>query len=256
MNEHPRYKKQPRTPDGFIYGIHPVIEAINSGKEIEKVYIQNTLRSDHAAEVLVLCKTHDIPFVKVPIEKLNQFTRANHQGVAAITSPIEYTDIEQLLPKLYEEGRTPFVLVLDRITDVRNFGAIARTAECSGVDAIVIPAKGGAAVNGDAMKTSAGALSKIAICRVNNLARTIDFLQKSGLQIVACTEKTETPLYKAKMAGPVAVVMGSEEDGISDQILKQAAIKVKIPMMGEIGSLNVSVATGVICYEIVRQRGN
>jgi len=255
MNEHPIYKKQPRTPEGLIYGIRPVMEAIAAGKQIEKVYVLTTLASSQSAELLMLCKDHEIPFLKVPLEKLNQFTRANHQGVVATASPIEYTDIEAVIPKLYEDGETPFVLILDRITDVRNFGAIARSAECSGVHAIIIPAKGGAAVNADAMKTSAGALNKIAVCRVDSLMRTVDFLQKSGLQIVACTEKTDTPYYKSKMTGPVAIIMGSEEDGIAENLLKQAALKVSIPMIGEIGSLNVSVAAGIICYEVVRQRG-
>lgn len=254
MNDRKEHFVKRRSPDGLIYGIHPVMEAVKSGKVIEKAFLQSNLRGEQSDELLMLFKEHNVPFVKVPIEKLNQFTRANHQGVIVIASPIEFVDIEAVIPHLYEQGKVPFILVLDRITDVRNFGAIARTAECCGVDAIVIPSKGGAPVSADAMKTSAGALNSIPVCRENNLFRAVDYLKKSGLQIVACTEKTNTGLFQAKIDGPVAVVMGSEEDGISEQLLKIADAKVKIPMMGEIGSLNVSVAAGIVCYEVVRQR--
>jgi 23S rRNA (guanosine2251-2'-O)-methyltransferase len=252
--DRPQYPKRRSAPEGMIYGIHPVIEALKSGKIIEKAFVQGSLKGEQSDELFRLFKDHNIPYSKVPIEKLNQFTRANHQGIVAFTSPIEFNDIEDIIPKLYEEGKVPFILVLDRITDVRNFGAMARTAECCGIDAIVIPLKGGAPVSADAMKTSAGALNNIPVCRANNLFMVADYLKKSGLQIIACTEKTDTMLFNAKIEGPVAIIMGSEEDGISEQLLKIADHKVKIPMSGDIGSLNVSVAMGVVCYEVVRQR--
>lgn len=248
------FNNRPKKPEGLLFGIRPVIEAIKAGKEIEKVFLLKELRSTQFAGLYELLQERNIPFVRVPEEKLLSFTNGNHQGVVAIASPIEYQDIEQIIPFLYEEGKTPFILVLDRITDVRNFGAIARTAECCGVDAIVIPHKGGAGVTPDAMKTSAGALSKIAVCREMNLNRTVDFLRKSGLKIAACTEKADQNLYQADLTGPLAIIMGSEEDGIDNQILKLADVKARIPLAGEIESLNVSVATGVICYEALRQR--
>lgn len=256
MNERRPHFKKPKNqePDGLLYGIHPVTEAILAGKTIEKAYLQSNLRGEHSSELLVLFKKHNVPFQYVPVEKLNSFTRSNHQGVVAMASPIEYADIEAIIPKLFEEAKQPFILILDRITDVRNFGAIARTAECCGVHAIIVPDRGGAPASADAMKTSAGALNRLPVCRLRSLSSAVEYLKESGLQIVACTEKTDDSLYQTKATGPVAVIMGSEEDGISEYLLKLADSRVKIPMMGDIGSLNVSVAAGVICYEIVRQR--
>jgi 23S rRNA (guanosine2251-2'-O)-methyltransferase len=203
-----------------------------------------------------LLKKNGIYFQYVPIEKLNRLTSKNHQGVVGYISSIEYHKIEQVLPAVFEAGKMPLVLILDRITDVRNFGAIARTAECSGVDAIVIPARGAAQINADAIKTSTGALHKIPVCKEENLKDVIDYLRESGLQVIACTEKSSEYYYQQDMTLPVAIIMGSEEDGISGEYLKRADAAVKIPLMGEIGSLNVSVATGIILYEAVRQRMN
>lgn len=246
-----------RTKDDLqiVYGIRAVSEAITSGKEIDRLFIQEGLQSGLFNELRTVCREHNVLFTMVPVYKLNKLAPGkNHQGAVAYLSTITYHNIETLLPTIFEEGKMPLVLVLDRITDVRNFGAIARSAECAGVDAIVIPTRGAAQVNGDAIKTSAGALHKIPVCREDNLKNTIEFLKNSGLSIIACTEKGSEPLYNVDMKGPCAVIMGSEEDGISNEYLKRADKRVMIPMQGEISSLNVSVATGIILFEILRQR--
>ena len=191
---------------------------------------------------------------KVPVEKLNRFTRKNHQGVVAFVSPIDFVKLHHIVANSYEGGFAPLVLVLDRITDVRNFGAICRTAECAGVNGIVIPSKGGAMINSDAVKTSAGALNYLSICKEDNLIASVQYLKDSGFQVVACTEKTDDLVYSAEMDIPTAIVMGSEEDGISQELLNLADQQVKIPLSGNIDSLNVSVAAGIVLYECVRQR--
>lgn len=238
----------------MVYGIRPVIEAIDSGKEAEKVLIQKGTRSETFAELMKLIKDRGIPYQFVPIEKLNRLTRKNHQGVVAFISPVVFYQIEDILPGLYEQGKTPFILVLDKITDVRNFGAILRTAECTGVDAVVIPSKNSAQLNSGTVKSSAGAIFKLPICRSDNLKLTLDFLQQSGLRLIAATEKAEGLFYGADLSGPIALIMGSEGEGISAEYLKKADLEVKIPLLGEIESLNVSVAAGVLLYEAVRQR--
>ncbi|HHZ64129.1 MAG TPA: 23S rRNA (guanosine(2251)-2'-O)-methyltransferase RlmB [Flavobacteriales bacterium] len=240
--------------DQLIFGIRPVIEALNSGKEIERIFVQKGLQGENAQSLLQLLKQRRISYQLVPIEKLNRVTRKNHQGVVCLMSPITYSTVEDVLPFVYEKGETPFILILDGITDVRNFGAITRTAECAGVHAIVIPEKGGAQINSDAIKTSAGALHKIPICRVQSLVKAIEFLKSSGLKIVACTEKGNKEIHYLKYNDPVALVMGSEKDGISDACLRIADEIASIPIKGEIGSLNVSVATGIALYEVLRQR--
>lgn len=240
--------------DKIVFGLRPVIEAIREGKEIERLYLQNGLTGETSGELRALIREFNISFQYVPVEKLNRLTRKNHQGVVAMISQISYQPIEQLVPSLFESGKPPLILVLDRITDVRNFGAIARTAECSGVDAILVPEKGSAQVNGDAIKASAGALHKIPVCRSANLKKSLEFLKESGLQVVACTEKTDQPVYSADLTLPTVVIMGSEEDGISPEYLKFCDKKVMIPLLGDIGSLNVSVAAGIILYESLRQR--
>jgi 23S rRNA (guanosine2251-2'-O)-methyltransferase len=240
--------------ESFLYGTRPVIEAIKAGKEIDKVFVQKGLRGDVYQELMDLIKEYNVPFQYVPIEKLNKLTMKNHQGVACFVSIISYTPIENIIPMVFEKGETPLVLILDRITDVRNFGAIARTAECAGVDAIIIPSRGGAQINSDAIKTSAGALNNIPVCRSENLKQTIDYLRKSGLQIIAATEKAGDYHFKIDYTPPTAIIMGSEEDGISPEYLRLADYKVSIPIIGEIESLNVSVACGVLIYEAVKQR--
>ena len=240
--------------NNMIFGVHPVLELIRSQKEIEKVFIQAGARSMEITEIANTCRKNGVPVQYVPIEKMNHLTRKNHQGVIAFICPIEYQPLEKVIPAVFEEGKDPFVLMLDRVTDVRNFGAIARTAYAAGVDAIVIPAKGSALINGDAMKTSAGALSLINVCRVENMKDAIDFLQASGLRVVGFTEKAKESLWKSDLTGPLCVMMGSEEDGISPAYLKRLDAHLMIPMPGDIDSLNVSVATGVVCFEVVRQR--
>lgn len=240
--------------EGFLYGTRPVIEAIKAGKEIDKVFLQKGLRGEGFSELMELISEYDVPFQYVPVEKMNKLTMKNHQGVACFVSIISYTQIENLIPMIYEKGETPLILILDRITDVRNFGAIARTAECAGVDAIIIPSRGGAQINSDALKTSAGALNHIPVCRSENLKHTIDFLKKSGLQIIAATEKAGDYHFKIDYNPPTAIIMGSEEDGISPEYLKLADFQVSIPIIGKIESLNVSVACGVLIYEAIKQR--
>jgi 23S rRNA (guanosine2251-2'-O)-methyltransferase len=221
---------------------------------MERIFIQQGLNNPLINELKTLLKKNEIIYQAVPVEKLNRLTRSNHQGVVSYISEVIYYKIDDLVPQIFEEGRTPLLLILDRITDVRNFGAIARTAECAGVDAIVIPAKGAAQINSDAVKTSAGALHRIKVCRENNLKDVIEFLKQSGITIIGCTEKTEDIIYSIDSSLPLAIIMGSEEDGISGEYLKRCDMKVKIPMSGKISSLNVSVATGIILYEVMRQR--
>ncbi|WP_374164261.1 23S rRNA (guanosine(2251)-2'-O)-methyltransferase RlmB [Arcticibacter sp. MXS-1] len=253
MNTNP--DRNTRENNQMIFGIRAVIEAVKSGRDIEAVYVQRGLTGGLFLELRAVLKDKQINYQQVPVEKLNRITRKNHQGVIGVISPITYQSIESIIPDIYERGETPLILLLDGITDVRNLGAIARTAECAGVHAIVVPVKGSAQVNSDAVKTSAGALFKIPVCRHESLLKVTRFLRESGLQIVACTEKTNDYLYKVDYTGPTAVVMGSEEDGISSEIIRSADHLAKIPMNGEIASLNVSVSAGIILYEAVRQRG-
>jgi len=240
--------------DKMIYGVRPVIEALQAGKEIEKVLVVTGLRSELFPEMRKLLNEKDIPMQYVPMEKLNRVTRQNHQGVIAFVSPIVYEDYEQIIPALFDIGRNPLVLILDRITDVRNFGAIARTAECAGVDAIIVPSRGSALMGADAVKTSAGALFKIPVCRSVNLKDTIDYIKACGLQIVAATEKATDYHFQIDLTLPTAIMLGSEEDGVSPEYLKRCDQQVRIPMVGEIESLNVSVAAGIILFEAVKQR--
>jgi 23S rRNA (guanosine2251-2'-O)-methyltransferase len=245
---------QESNSDNFIYGIRPVMEAIHAGKEIEKIFITRGAKGDLMQELKQLLRENKILYTEVPVEKLNRLTRKNHQDVVCYLSSISYQSIEDIIPFVFEKGEIPLILVLDRITDVRNFGAIARTAECAGVHAIVIPAKGAAQINSDAVKTSAGALNSIPVCREKNLRSTLEYLRASGLQLIAATEKTSDLVYSADYTSPSAVILGSEEDGISSDLLKLADKKIKIPLFGTIESLNVSVACGVVLYEAIRQR--
>jgi 23S rRNA (guanosine2251-2'-O)-methyltransferase len=240
--------------NNLIFGTRAVIEALNAGKDIEKILVQKGLSNELYSQLRQALKGQTVPIQFVPPEKLKRITDKNHQGVVAYLTEITYYDAEELLANVFEKGRIPLVLVLDRITDVRNFGAIARGAECAGVDFIIIPSRGAAQINGDAIKTSAGALHRLKVCREDNLKTTLEFLKESGLQIVACHEKTENLIYAADFTKPTAVIMGSEEDGISNEYLKRSDMQVKIPMAGQIASLNVSVATGIVLFEAVKQR--
>ncbi len=240
--------------DNLIFGTRAVIEAVNAGKEIDKIIIQKGLSNQLYSELRKAIKDLDIPIQIVPPEKINRITSKNHQGVLAFIAQVTYYEVEDLLATVFEKGKTPLVLILDRVTDVRNFGAIARSADCSGVDFIVIPSRGAAQINADAVKTSAGALNRMKVCRVDNLKSTIDYLKEYGLQIVSCHEKTESYYFNSDLTKPTAIIMGSEENGISNEYLKRSDIQVKIPMVGNIASLNVSVAAGIILFEAVRQR--
>jgi 23S rRNA (guanosine2251-2'-O)-methyltransferase len=237
----------------MIYGTRAVIEAINAGKEIEKIMIQTGLTNDLVRELINKAKHHNLPVAFVPQEKLKRLSSRNHQGVICLLSAVSFGSLENIIHKCFAEGRDPFVVILDRVTDVRNFGAIARTAECAGADALVIAEKGSAPVTSDAMKTSAGALNHIPVCREKDLKKTLEALRNSGIRVVACTEKAKTTLYDATLKGPLAIILGSEEDGISDNLLRDADELVKIPMHGKIGSLNVSVAAGIAIFESIRQ---
>ena len=250
-----KYKSLPKINNNdLIFGIRSVIEAIDAGKEIDKILIKKGLQSDLLKELLELIKLHKLPAQFVPIEKIDRISKKNHQGVLAFISPVTYQQIEDIIPLLFEEGKVPFVLILDGITDVRNFGAIARTAECSGIHAIIIPNKGAAQVNADAIKTSAGALHKIPICRVESLYKTSEFLQKSGLKLVGASEHASSNYYEKSFSEPLAIVMGAEDNGLSTDMLKRCDELVKIPLLGEIESLNVSVAAGILLFEAVKQR--
>lgn len=238
----------------MIFGIRAVIEAIEAGKEIDKIIIRRELQGELSKELFALLKSHNIATQRVPVERLDRFTRKNHQGVIAFLSAITYEKIEDIIPFLYEKGKDPFILVLDGITDVRNFGAIARTCEVAGVDAIVIPAKGSVTVNADAVKTSAGALLKIPVCKEPSLTGAIQFLKSSGIKVIAASERGAQMYTNVDCKGPLAIIMGAEDTGISNDNLRIADELVKIPQFGTIGSLNVSVAAGVLIYEAIRQK--
>ena len=238
----------------YIFGIRPIIEAIESGKTIDKLFIQKGLHNDLFSILWKIVRLKRINYKHVPIEKINRLTKKNHQGVFAFISPIDFFKIEDIIPEIYESGKNPIIIILDKITDVRNFGAISRTAECAGVDAILLPEKNSAAINADAMKTSAGALMKIPICRTWNLKQSITFLKQSGLQIIGCSEKANQDMYEIDFHKPTAIIIGSEEDGISDEYLKLCDRRSRIKTFGKISSLNASVAAGIIIYEAIRQR--
>ncbi len=240
--------------ENLIFGTRAVIEALDAGKDIEKIYIQKGLSNELYHQLRKALHGNAVPIQIVPAEKLKRITDKNHQGVVAYLTEITYYSAEELLANVFEKGKIPLLLILDRITDVRNFGAIARGAECAGVDFIIIPSRGAALINGDAIKTSAGALHRLKVCREDNLKNTIEYLKEAGLQIIACHEKTDKLIYDADFTKPTAVIMGSEENGISNEYLKRSDEQVKIPMIGKIASLNVSVATGIVLFEAVKQR--
>ena len=237
-----------------IYGIRTILEAIDSGKTVDKIFMQKGLQGSLIKELLYVVKKEGINFSYVPVEKLNRLTKQNHQGVVATISPIEFQNLENLVISVQESGENPLFLILDQLSDVRNFGAIIRTAECTGVHGIIIQKKGGAPVNADTIKTSAGAVFKIPICKVDHIRDAIFYLQSSGVQIVAATEKAKNSIYDLTLDIPLAIVMGSEGKGVSNAVLKSSDHLAKLPMHGEIASLNVSVACGAILYEVVRQR--
>ncbi|WP_034043272.1 23S rRNA (guanosine(2251)-2'-O)-methyltransferase RlmB [Wocania ichthyoenteri] len=237
-----------------IFGIRAVIEAVNAGKNVDKVFLQKGLKGELFSELESLLNRKSINKSYVPVEKLNRLTNKNHQGVVAQISPIEFHDMEELVLKVMESRKTPLFLLLDQLSDVRNFGAIIRTAECTGVDGIIIQKKGGAPVNGDTIKTSAGAVFKIPICKVDHIKDAVFYMQASGIKVIAATEKTQDTLYDVSFTEPCAIIMGSEGRGINPSTLKVVDAKAKLPILGDIESLNVSVACGAFLYEAVRQR--
>ncbi|MBR5745304.1 MAG: 23S rRNA (guanosine(2251)-2'-O)-methyltransferase RlmB [Muribaculaceae bacterium] len=239
----------------YIFGIRAVIEAIESGRDIDKVFIRKDLQGGELlAELFDAIRRYGIVNQRVPVEKINKITRKNHQGVVAILSAVTYHSLDNLVLQIYEDGLVPFLILLDGITDVRNFGAIARTAECVGADAIVIPERGSVSVGGDAVKTSAGALNHLPVCRCRSIFSAVRYLKDNGYKVVAASEKADMAYTDADYTGPVAIVMGAEDVGISTDVLRECDTWVAIPQFGKIGSLNVSVAAGVMMYEVVRQR--
>ena len=243
-----------KDPD-FVFGLRPVIEAIKAGKQIDRLLVKKGLKGDLYYELISEVRSAGISYQAVPAERLDRITRKNHQGVIAWLSAIEFQSIENILPSIYEMGKDPLILILDGVSDVRNFGAIARSAECMGVDAIIIPEKRSARINADAIKTSAGALNNIAIVRASSIMKALEFLKQSGLKIIAASEKSDTSLDKEKLSGPLALIMGSEDKGIGRELLSEADLHITIPASGKTASLNVSVAAGIVLYEINRQRG-
>lgn len=238
----------------MIFGIRAVIEAVEAGKDIDKILVKKDLQSDLAQELFAAVRGRNIVVQKVPVEKINRMSRKNHQGVLAFISAITYQHLDDIVPGLYEEGKNPFIILLDGITDVRNFGAIARTCECAGVNAIVIPERGSVSVNADAVKTSAGALLHLPVCRESSVFEAVRFLKNSGFRIIAASEKAVVNYTNINYTVPVAIVMGAEDTGVSKEVLRLCDDMVALPQMGVIGSLNVSVAAGVMMYEVVRQR--
>lgn len=238
----------------LVFGIHPILEGLQSGKNFDKILILNSLRSDQAKDIMAIARERGISLNKVPQQKLDRVTRKNHQGVIGFIAPIEFQDIEDIIPELFSNGKIPFLLILDRISDVRNFGAIVRTAECAGVDAIIIPKKGAAQINGETIKTSTGAIFNIPICKVPGIDSVIPFLKESGIHLIACTEKAEANYTELDYSVPLGIIMGGEESGIAISNISKCDSVVKIPLLGKTSSLNVSVAAGIIMYQVISQR--
>ncbi len=249
-----RFSSTPKIEEDFIYGTRAVIEAIQADRPINKLMIQQGIQNELYKELKGIISDKSLIIQTVPIQKLNQITRKNHQGVIAFVSPIAYQFTEDILPTIFENGESPFLFILDRLTDVRNIGSIARSAEINNVHALIVPSRGTGMINADAVKSSAGALNKLPVCREMNLKNTIQFLKDSGVTIVGCTEKTEDCLTEATFSGPITVIMGNEEEGISPEYLKMCDKRVKIPMYGTIESFNVAVSAAIVMYEINKQR--
>ncbi|WP_116495607.1 23S rRNA (guanosine(2251)-2'-O)-methyltransferase RlmB [Balneicella halophila] len=241
--------------DDYIYGIRSVLEAIEAEQEINTIFVKEGLNGELASKLMGTIKNLELKYQYVPVQKLVSLGAKNHQGVVASIAPVRYHDLKELLPQLLEEKANPLILLLDRITDVRNFGAIARSAECAGADAIIIPIRNAAKVSADAIKTSAGALYTLPVCRELNMKKTVKNLLKSGFKVVAATEKAEQLYTEVDYNFPTVIVMGSEDTGIDEEILRFATEEVAIPLKGKISSLNVAAAATVLLYEVVRQRG-
>lgn len=239
----------------LIFGIYPVLEAVEAGLSLDKVFVQKDSHNPKIQQILDLLRGQQVTVNQVPVEKLDRMVRSNHQGIVAYTSPITFTPLEELVEHAMASDKAPLFVILDQISDVRNFGAIVRSAECTGVDGIIIQKKGGAPVSGDAVKTSAGALFKVPICKVDHIKDAIYFMQASGVKLVAATEKGQSTPYDLDLTQPLALVLGSEGKGINPSVLKLVDHLAALPMKGSINSLNVSVACGAMLYEVIRQRG-
>ena len=239
-----------------IFGLHAVIEAIKAGKQIDRLLIKQGLQGALYHELMTEVRNYNIVYQIVPVERIELVTRKNHQGVLAWLSVIEYQYIANLLPMVFERGEDPLIVALDGVSDVRNFGAIVRTAECLGAHAIIIPEKGSARITADAVKTSAGALHSFPVCREKSIVRAIEYMKESGLTIICAAEKTGKLASDAVLTGPSVLILGSEDKGISRELIALSDLQIRIPMTGKIGSLNVSVASGILLYEMVRQRSN
>ena len=239
--------------ENIVFGIRPVAEAIESGKQIEKIYIRKGAEGQLMTDLKDLCYRHRRHYQEVPVEKLNRMTRGNHQGVVAQIAAIEYVEINDILERVPED-ETPLIVVFDGVTDVRNFGGIARSAECAGAHGLITPLKNSAPVNGDAIRSSAGALQNIPVCRVGSIRNTLKALQAEGFQVVAATEKSNKLLYDADFRKPTVIVMGAEDKGISKEVLKMCDEQLAIPLIGRTESLNVSAAAAIMLFEVVRQR--
>lgn len=241
--------------ESTIFGIYPILEALDSNINFDKLYVQKGINSDKIDSIIQEMEKRNVTVNTVPIEKLNRLTRGNHQGLVAVTSPIAFHSLETVVESALSSVKTPLFLILDQISDVRNFGAILRTAECTGVDAVIIQKSGGAPISGDTVKTSAGAIFKIPICKVDHIKDAIFYLQASDVKTIAATEKTDQNIYDTDLTKPLAIIMGSEGKGVSHSVLNLVDEKAALPLLGEINSLNVSVACGAFLYEVVRQRG-
>ncbi len=246
--------REEKTTETIICGRHPILDAVQSGRPMHRILFQEGLRGEFEKEIRHLCRDYNVPLQVVPKERLNKFVRGNHQGIVGFISLAEFVSIEDLLPTIFEKSENPLLLILDGITDVRNFGAIARSAECSGVHALIQPAKGSAHINEDSLKTSAGALARIPVCRENSLIKTIEFLQNSGIQVVASDLTGRKKIFDLDFTLPTAIVLGSEGEGVSEGVLRKVNERFIIPQIGTTDSFNVSVAAGIMLYETMRQR--
>lgn len=246
--------KSNSTASNFIYGRHPVVDAIENGASLDKVMILQNIRGEFEKQLRKLCKEHVIPLQAVPKDRLNKITKKNHQGVIAYMAEVEYQQLENVFPTIYDKGDMPLIILLDGVTDVRNIGAIARSAEAIGAHAMVVPTKGSGLINAEAMKTSAGALSAIPVCRTTSIVTAVEYLQMNGVQVVAADLTGGKMLYELELTGPTAILVGAEDRGIAPHLLKMVDQRFKIPMGGTTDSFNVSVASGIVLYEVLRQR--
>lgn len=242
--------------DNLIFGRHPVVEAIQSGAPLDKVFLQQGVRGDFEKEIRGLCRSHDIPLQYIPKERMNSITRSNHQGILAYLALLDYYKLEDVVPGIFDKGETPLILLLDRVTDVRNFGAIARSAEVCGVHALAIPKTGSALINAEAIKASAGALTRLHVCRENSLVTALEYLQLSGILVFASDLNATKYVFEMDLTTPCALIVGSEDEGVHPSLLSRVQERFLIPQVGTTDSLNVSVATGIMLYETLRQRMN